>query len=172
MDDVTISLAGAERIDELEPVYRALYDHHLAIATWRPAPARGLDVAWQRRRGRYEGTLSTPDGILLVAERDGRVVGALIGEVEDPADGSDVFAVPTRIAHVHDLAVLPDAQGGGIGRALMERFERELRERDVGDYGLEVMPGNDSALLFYESLGFELANLTLRKHLPGARLTT
>jgi ribosomal protein S18 acetylase RimI-like enzyme len=98
----------------------------------------------------------------------GRVVGALIGEVEDPADGSDVFAVPTRIAHVHDLAVLPDAQGHGIGRALMERFERELRDRDVDDYGLDVMPGNDSALRFYEQMGFEIANLTLRKHLPGA----
>jgi ribosomal protein S18 acetylase RimI-like enzyme len=168
MDDVTISLAGAERIDDLEPIYRTLYEHHVAIAKWRPAPERGLETAWERRRGRYEGTLSTPDGILLVAERDGRVVGALIGEVDDPADGSDVFAVPTRIAHVHDLAVLPDAQGHGIGRALMDRFEEELRERDVGEYGLEVMPGNDSALRFYESMGFELANLTLRKHLPGA----
>jgi ribosomal protein S18 acetylase RimI-like enzyme len=168
MDDLTVSLAGAERIGDLEPIYRALYEHHVAIASWRPAPERGLDAAWQRRRGRYEATLSTSDGILLVAEQDGRVVGALVGEVEDPADGSDVFAVPTRIAHVHDLAVLPDAQGGGIGRALMARFERELRERDVGDYGLDVMPGNDSALRFYESMGFEVANLTLRKHLPTA----
>jgi ribosomal protein S18 acetylase RimI-like enzyme len=30
------------------------------------------------------------------------------------------------------------------------------------------MPGNDSALRFYESMGFEIANLTLRKHLPTA----
>jgi ribosomal protein S18 acetylase RimI-like enzyme len=168
MDDVVISPAGAERIGELEPIYRTLYEHHVAIAAWRPAPERGLAAAWQRRRGRYEATLSTSDGILLVAERDGRVVGALVGEVEDPADGSDVFAVPTRIAHVHDLAVLPDAQSRGLGRALMARFERELHERDVVDYGLDVMPGNESALRFYESLGFEIANLTLRKHLPGA----
>ena len=33
MDGVTISLAGAERIDDVEPVYRALYDHHVAVTT-------------------------------------------------------------------------------------------------------------------------------------------
>ena len=168
MDDLTISLAGTERIDELEPIYRVLYEHHLAVSAWRPAPERGLELAWQRRRKRYESTVSTSDGILLVAEGDGRVVGALIGEVEDPADGSDVFAVPTRTAHVHDLAVLPEAQGGGVGRALIERFEKELHERDVDNYGLDVMAGNDPALRFYDSLGFEIANLTLQKRMRPA----
>jgi ribosomal protein S18 acetylase RimI-like enzyme len=168
MADLRISLAGAERIDELEPIYRVLYDHHLAVTTWRPAPERGLEVAWERRRKRYESTLSTADGILLVAERDGRVVGALIGEVEDGADGSDIFAVPTRIAHVHDVAVLPEAQGSGVGRVLMERFEALLRERDVASYGLDVIAGNELALRFYESLGFERSYLSLQKRLRPA----
>jgi ribosomal protein S18 acetylase RimI-like enzyme len=167
MADLTISLAGAERVDDVEPVYRALYDHHVAVTTWRPAPERGADVAWQRRRKRYESTLSNSDGILLVAERDGRVVGALIGEVEDPADGSDTFAVPTSTAHVHDLAVLPDAQGGGIGRALMDRFEHELRDRGVASYGLDVMAGNDVARRFYAALGLEPAQMTMYKVLPS-----
>ena len=145
MDDLTISLAGSERIDELEPVYRALYDHHVAVTTWRPAPERGHDVAWQRRRGRWESTLSSADGILLVAERDGGIVGALIGEVEGPADGSDTFTVPTSTAHVHDLAVLPEAQGGGIGRTLMERFERELREGAHAEHVAEDFQGGTAA---------------------------
>jgi ribosomal protein S18 acetylase RimI-like enzyme len=168
MDDVTIALAGAERIDELEPVYRALYDHHVAVTTWHPAPERGPDVAWQRRRGRWESTAAEPGGLLIVAERDGRVVGALIGEVEDPAEGSDTFAVPTSTAHVHDLAVLPEAQGAGIGKALMERFERELRDRGVESYGLDVMAGNDVAQGFYAALGLELAQVTMYKVLPTA----
>jgi ribosomal protein S18 acetylase RimI-like enzyme len=167
MDDLTISLTGAERVDDVEAVYRALYDHHVEVTTWRPAPERGADVAWQRRRKRYESTLSSSDGILLVAEGDGRVVGALIGEVEDPADGSDTFAVPTSTAHVHDLAVLPDAQGGGIGRALMARFEQELRDRGVRSYGLDVMAGNDAARGFYSALGLELAQMTMYKVLPS-----
>ena len=168
MDDLTISLAGPERIDELEPVYRALYEHHVAVTTWRPAPERGPDVAWRRRRGRWEKTLSSPDGILLVAERAGRVVGALIGEVENATEGSDTFAVPTSTAHVHDLAVLPEAQGGGVGRALMARFEAELRERGIESYGLDVMAGNDAASGFYATLGLQLAQMTFYKVLPSA----
>jgi ribosomal protein S18 acetylase RimI-like enzyme len=168
MDDLTISLAGPDRLDDLEPVYRALYDHHVAVSAWRPAPERGPDVAWQRRRGRWEATLLSSNGVGLVAERDGRVVGALIGEVEKPADGSDTYAVPTSTAHVHDLAVLPEAQGGGVGRALMERFEAILRERDIESYGLEVMAGNEAARGFYDGLGLELAQLTLYKVLPKA----
>jgi ribosomal protein S18 acetylase RimI-like enzyme len=168
MDDLTVSLAGAERIDELEAVYRALYEHHVAVTTWHPAPERGPDVAWQRRRGRWESTMSEPNGVLIVAEQGGRVVGALVGETEDPADGSDTFVVPTSTAHVHDLAVLPDAQGGGIGRALMERFEQVLRDRGVASYGLDVMAGNDAARGFYSSLGLELAQMTMYKVLPTA----
>jgi ribosomal protein S18 acetylase RimI-like enzyme len=152
----------------VEPVYRALYDHHVAVTTWRPAAERGADDAWQRRRKRYESTLSSRDGILLVAEGEGRVVGALIGEVEDPADGSDTFAVPTSTAHVHDLAVLPEAQGGGIGGALMARFEQELRDRGIRSYGLDVMAGNDVARGFYSALGLELAQMTMYKVLPSA----
>jgi len=168
MDDVAISLGGADRLDDLEPVYRALYEHHVSVTTWRPAPERGPDVAWQRRRERWKSTLESPDGILVIAERDGRVVGALVGESEDPADGSDTFEVPTSTAHVHDIAVLPDAQGGGVGKALMERFEEVLRERGVKSYGLEVMAGNDAARAFYERLGLELAQMTLYKVLPTA----
>jgi ribosomal protein S18 acetylase RimI-like enzyme len=138
------------------------------VTTWRPAPERGPDVAWQRRRERWRSTLESPDAILVVAERDGRVVGALVGESEDPADGSDTFEVPTSTAHVHDIAVLPDAQGGGVGKALMERFEQVLRERGVKSYGLEVMAGNDAARAFYEGMGLELAQMTLYKVLPTA----
>jgi ribosomal protein S18 acetylase RimI-like enzyme len=165
MDDVRIALAGPERIGELEPVYGALYEHHVAVSTWHPGPERGAAEAWRRRRGRYEKTLSAPGGILLVAERDGRIVGALVGEIEDHAEVSDTYDMPARQAHVHDLAVLAGARGGGVGRALMERFEEELRARDVPWYGLDVMAGNEQALRFYTSMGLEPAAVSLDKRL-------
>jgi ribosomal protein S18 acetylase RimI-like enzyme len=165
VSDLEIAFAGADRIDDLEPIYRSLYAHHVEVSTWRPGPERGADVAWSRRRARYEKTLSSPDGILLLAEREGRVIGALIGEVEESPEGSDTFAIPDRVAHLHDLAVLPDARGGGIGHALVDRFEAELRARGVASYGLDVMAGNDAARRFYEALGFELADMVFEKRL-------
>jgi ribosomal protein S18 acetylase RimI-like enzyme len=163
--DLQIVLGGADRIGDVEPVYRSLYAHHVEVSTWRPGPERGADVAWERRRGRYAKTLADPGGILLLAERDGRVIGALIGEVEDNPEGSDTFEIPERVAHLHDVAVLPEARGGGVGHALMERFEAELRSRGVVSYGLDVMAGNDGARRFYEALGFELADLVFEKRL-------
>jgi ribosomal protein S18 acetylase RimI-like enzyme len=168
MAALTIMLAGSDRIDELEPIYSSLYAHHVDVATWRPGPERGADVAWARRRARYEKTLSSPNGILLLAMRHGRVVGALIGESEENPDGSDTFTIPAHVAHVHDLGVLPDVRGGGIGRALLERFEAEMRARGVESYGLDVMAGNDSARAFYEALGFELADMVFEKRLRPA----
>jgi ribosomal protein S18 acetylase RimI-like enzyme len=165
MTDLEIVVAGSDRIDEVEPVYRSLYAHHVAVSTWRPGPERGADVAWARRRARYEKTLAEPNGILLLAERDGRVVGMAIGETEDQPEGSDTFAIPDRVAHLHDVAVLADDRGGGVGSALMERFEQELRARGVVSYGLDVMAGNDAARRFFEALGFELADLVFEKRL-------
>jgi ribosomal protein S18 acetylase RimI-like enzyme len=167
MGDLQIALAGAERIDDLEPIYRALYAHHVDVSTWRPGPERGADVAWSRRRARYEKTLSSPNGILLLAERDGRLIGALIGEFEEHPEGSDTFVIPDRVGHLHDLSVLPEARGGGVGHALVERFEQELRARGAESYGLDVMAGNDSARAFYEALGFELADMVFEKSLGG-----
>jgi ribosomal protein S18 acetylase RimI-like enzyme len=165
VSDLRIVLGGADRIDDVEPIYRSLYEHHVAVSTWRPGPERGADVAWTRRRARYAKTLAEPTGILLLAERAGQLVGALIGEVEFNPEGSDTFAIPDRVAHLHDLAVLPDARGGGVGHALVERFEEELRARDVVSYGLDVMAGNDAARRFYEALGFELADMVFEKRL-------
>ena len=165
MGDLEIVLAGPDRIDDLEPIYRSLYAHHVEVSTWRPGPPRGADVAWARRRARYEKTLSAPNGILLLAERDERVVGALIGESEENPEGSDTFAIPDHVAHVHDVAVLPEARGGGVGRALMDRFEAEMRARGVVSYGLDVMAGNEVARRFYEGLGFELADMVFEKRL-------
>ena len=64
--------------------------------------------------------------------------------------------------------MLPEAQGSGVGRALMERFEQELRERGIASYGLDVMAGNDAALAFYATLGLQVAQTTLYKVLPSA----
>jgi ribosomal protein S18 acetylase RimI-like enzyme len=163
--DLQIVLGGADRIDDVEPIYRSLYAHHVDVSTWRPGPERGADVAWGRRRARYAKTLGDPSGILLLAERDGRVVGMLIGEVEDEPEGSDTFAIPDRVAHLHDVAILPEARGVGVGHALMARFEAELRERGVVSYGRDVMAGNDGARRFYEALGFELADMVFEKRL-------
>lgn len=57
-------------------------------------------------------------------------------------------------AHLH-IDLLPEAQGRGLGRALMDALLAELRTRGVAGVHLGVDPENTGARAFYEKLGFE-----------------
>lgn len=59
-------------------------------------------------------------------------------------------------AHLH-IDVLPEAQGGGWGRRLIERLCTELRGRGVPGLHLGVSDQNERALSFYEHVGFARA---------------
>ena len=81
---------------------------------------------------------SRQDGILLYAY--GRRAGA-----EPYADGYP--------AHLH-IDLLPELQGQGWGRRLIETLVAALRERDVAGVHLVASAGNAGAIAFYPRLGF------------------
>lgn len=105
-----------------------------AKASW------GYPADWLRE---WEETLSfPPDYILrhtvLMAELEGRVVG--VGALEETPNGLEV-------GH---LWVLPEAQGHGVGRALLERMVELARERGARSLRIESDP---NARAFYERFG-------------------
>lgn len=55
---------------------------------------------------------------------------------------------------VNYLAVRPDLQGSGLGRAFMAEFERLLTELGCPKLNLQVRAGNERVIGFYESLGY------------------
>jgi ribosomal protein S18 acetylase RimI-like enzyme len=55
---------------------------------------------------------------------------------------------------LEDLFVTESARGGGHGRALVEAAFESARARGVRRIELDVNEQNESALRFYESLGF------------------
>ncbi|MGM0397342.1 MAG: GNAT family N-acetyltransferase [Bacillota bacterium] len=55
------------------------------------------------------------------------------------------------------LSVIPAYRRKGIGRILMEKLEESARENRCRMLMLEVVSGNDSAVEFYEGLGYEKA---------------
>jgi ribosomal protein S18 acetylase RimI-like enzyme len=73
-------------------------------------------------------------------------------------DGSPVGTVrlirDENTAGVYGFAVDPSWQGRGIGRDVLRRVCRQLREEGVRRIGLEVAVDNDRALGLYTSLGF------------------
>jgi len=64
-------------------------------------------------------------------------------------------AVPRSSFGVLAIAVDPDAQGHGVGRALMSAAEESARSRGFTGLHLSVHPSNVGAVEFYERLGWE-----------------
>ncbi|MCD2498940.1 MULTISPECIES: GNAT family N-acetyltransferase [Microbacterium] len=56
-------------------------------------------------------------------------------------------------AHLH-IDILPEGQGGGLGRGLIEAMEAELRRRGVRGLHFVASSRNENALGFYDRLGF------------------
>lgn len=79
---------------------------------------------------------------LFVAERDGRIVGFHWTKV----DGD--------VGEVYVVGIDPDAQGGGLGKALTARGLRHLHESGLRTVDLYVEGDNSPALRVYEGLGF------------------
>jgi ribosomal protein S18 acetylase RimI-like enzyme len=103
-----------------------------------------------------EATFDAGD-VTLVAEVDGAAVGTVRGET---MDGGDLM--------VRRLAVLPEARGRGIGRALLVALEAAYP--DAPRFELFTGNSSDAALGLYESLGY----VRTRSHevAPGVELVT
>jgi GNAT superfamily N-acetyltransferase len=59
-----------------------------------------------------------------------------------------------KVLNIHDLAVLPEARGKGVGEALLSAVEKKARETDCCKVTLEVREDNRARNL-YERAGFE-----------------
>jgi ribosomal protein S18 acetylase RimI-like enzyme len=124
----------------------------LHVAAWReayrnlapPEAVRRLDL--HRRRSQWTAMLAKAERTMLVAERDGRIVG--IGT----AGAATVPALGAR-GEILYLYVDPAHARTGIGRALMRRLALSLREHGYKHIALGVVEGNRSAIDFYRKLG-------------------
>src|SRR5262245_57652849 len=59
------------------------------------------------------------------------------------------------LVNVHDLAVLPQHRGRGVGRALLAGVEQRARARGCCKLTLEVLDENETARRLYVRFGFQ-----------------
>jgi ribosomal protein S18 acetylase RimI-like enzyme len=100
-----------------------------------------------------------PSALLLLALSDAQVVG-----IATCFFGFSTFAA-RPLLNVHDLAVLPDFQRRGIGRALLAAAEERALARGCAKLTLEVLEENARARALYRARGFrdfELAGVANR----------
>lgn len=100
-----------------------------------------------------------PGALVLLAISEGRVVG-----IASCFFGFSTFAA-RPLLNIHDLAVLPEYRGRGIGRALLAAAEERAVARGCCKVTLEVLETNTGARRLYRESGFrdfELAGVAQR----------
>lgn len=80
------------------------------------------------------------------------VFGLIAHEGEHPV-GYAIFQQSLDEAEILTICILPDHQGKGFGRKLLNAGLAELKSRMMTDVFLEVRRSNQSAISMYESFG-------------------
>lgn len=135
-------------------------DAGAVLAIWREFVASpSVSLAHQNNEAEFAdlpGKYAPPDGRLLVAERDGQIVGCIAFRKVDE-----------RICEMKRLYVRPQERGRGIGRRLSERLLAEARDAGYSEMRLDVLEEFERARALYTTLGFEPAEPIAFNPLPG-----
>lgn len=119
----------------------------------------GLTRPWNDPTSDIALARKGPNSAILVGRAGALVASAMVGH-----DGHRGW--------VYYVAVDPDAQGNGFGRAVMEAAEAWLRARGIVKIMLMVRPDNERVRAFYEALGyFDQPRAVYAKWLDGREPT-
>ncbi len=80
----------------------------------------------------------------------------LVGLVENVVVATAMAGYEGHRGWINYLAVSPDCQRQGLGRAIMEAAEQCLRAIGCPKINLQVRTGNQQAIDFYRQLGFKI----------------
>lgn len=107
--------------------------------------------------------LQDPDSAVLVAERDGEVVGYAYVQVEGP----DYMSLRGPAGVVHDLVVAAAERGRGVGRMLLDAAVGTLEARGVPRVVLSTAERNEAAQRLFASAGFRRTMVEMTREVRG-----
>jgi ribosomal protein S18 acetylase RimI-like enzyme len=151
----TVVSAGADRLDEVGPLFQGMVEHHRAVTgeTW---PVRDAQQAWQRRRRQYAAWLAGDQAWLLLAVEAASAgqpaAGYAMVRLTEPGPTWDLGAT---LGELESLAVAERARGHGVGTMLMEASRDLLRAQGAGYWSVGVVEVNNDAVRLYEREGFQ-----------------
>jgi ribosomal protein S18 acetylase RimI-like enzyme len=114
--------------------------------------------------GSFLGTqLEEPDVVILVAERDGEVLGYTYAGVE----GHDYMSLRGPAGVLYDIVVDPAHRGHGVGRMLLEATIAALEARGAPRVVLSTAQRNEGAQRLFARAGFRPTMIEMTRELDG-----
>lgn len=112
---------------------------------YRVLPWDGDKVA-----GLIDWLIDYPDGIAIVAEEDGQIVGGFLGAI------TPHFCSPATVAQDYGLFVAQQWRGSAIGADLLRAFVAWAKSRDVAMINVGVTTGikHESTARLFGHVGF------------------
>lgn len=154
-DPMAIRPANEADSEDLQGLFLENDRHHARLL---PGESRVVRPARSRRQ--ILDLISDRNGLLLVCERAGEIVGCLRASLARPAGPKS-----HPVLKVHDLIVARRMRNAGIGSSLMSEAEEWARRRRARRVQLEVLARNHEAVNFCDELGFETLSTSLEKRI-------
>jgi len=160
-------------LGDLEPLWRALYDHHIDLTPHLGDRARPFPESWESRLQTETGWLESERGsFVLAAQQEERYLGYAFVRVRSGAGFAASWRFSDPLAELATLAVLPAYRGRGIGSELMDSVEARLQELGIADLAIGVIATNADAMGFYERRGAMAFQTQLIQRVQPNRATT
>jgi ribosomal protein S18 acetylase RimI-like enzyme len=141
-----------ELFDEIDTLHRDNLPHRFQKAD---GPAREQDY--------YSELIDNENDGLFVAESDNELVGFAHVIVKDAP--AFPILVPRRYAILDSIVVKQGFQNRGIGRMLMDKMHEWAIARGATSIELNVYEFNETAISFYEGLGYQTISRKMSKGL-------
>ena len=143
---IHIREAEAQELDEVENLVKTAYREFQPLM-----PA----AAWDRWMDNIRETIHAPLGLLLVADHQGKIEGAV--KFYPDAAQSHLGQWPAGAASMRLLAVPPAHRGRGYGRLLTQACLNRARDLSIPTIFLYTGTFMAAARQLYEKLGFQRA---------------
>src|ERR1043165_4995695 len=148
MAPVTIRSATSQDVAALGRLGAMLVRTHHEFDALRFLPATAQT---ERGYGSFLGTqLHEANVVVLVAEREGKVVGYTYAGVE----GVDYMSLRGQAGGAYDIVVEPASRRHGIGRQLLDAVLKELHRRGAPRVVLSTATQNEAAQRLFSNAGF------------------
>ncbi|MBM4249878.1 MAG: GNAT family N-acetyltransferase [Euryarchaeota archaeon] len=157
-DGVVIRPARRSDREAAAELWNEMMDYHQRISTIDFRRVGGARRIWMRFFDKHIGSRTKK---AWVAERDGRLVGLVMGAV---VRRPPVFRVKYR-GHIEEMAVTAAERRKGIGSRLLKEYLAWVRKKGLSHVTLEAAPENRIGVPFWEKKGFRTILISMRRRL-------